>query len=239
MHTSPQSKKKGKAVVLSERLSAIAESLPNNSVVCDVGSDHGDLPLALLQMKKSPRVIVTDLNPLPLSRARKNIEDAGLTGLAHFILTDGIDEVLPFHPDVFVIAGMGGETIAGILSRAIRNIPVGTDFVLQPMTKVSVLREYLYEFGFDIQNEKIIFENNKFFPVLWVNYDGVKRPEKKKSSFLGEHLPTIRSEETRLYFQKLLSQTKEIAEGKSKAGVHVSEEKNAIEQLEKLLEEFV
>jgi tRNA (adenine22-N1)-methyltransferase len=46
------------------------------------------------------------------------------------------------------IAGMGGETIFGILNRANGQIPVGTKFVLQPMTRDSVLRRFLYEAGY-------------------------------------------------------------------------------------------
>ena len=238
MHTLPQNKDKGKVVVLSERLSAIAESLPDHAVVCDVGSDHGDLPLSLLQMKKSPRVIVTDLNPLPLSRAKKNIENAGYLELAQFVLTDGIEEVIPFDPDVFVIAGMGGETIAGILDRALSRLCVGMRFVLQPMTKVSVLREFLYENGFLIQNERIIYENHKFFPVLWVEYDAVKRLEKQKFSCVGEHVILDRSEETKLYFEKLLKQINQKICGKKKANADISQEEIEKNQLELLVKEF-
>ena len=235
MHTLLPNKGKSKAVVLSDRLSAIAESLPEGAVVCDVGSDHGDLPLYLLQTKKSPRVIVTDLNPLPLSRAKKNINDSGLSDFATFVLTDGIEEVLTRKPDVFVIAGMGGETISGILERALSCILPGTRFVVQPMTKASVLREFLYENGFLIEREEIIYENEKFFPILWLLFDGIKRPEKKRFSFLGEHLILDRSATTKRYFQRLLEQTDAKIDGRKKAGADISKELNEKNQLESVL----
>lgn len=239
MHILPVNKGREKAVILSSRLSAIAESLPNQAVVCDVGSDHGDLPLYLLQNKKSPRVVVTDLNPLPLARAKKNISDAGYASLAEFVLTDGIEEVLSLNPHVFVIAGMGGETISGILQRAINEISIGTQFVLQPMTKTPLLRKFLYENGFSIQNEKIIFENEKFFPILWVEFSGEKQLEKLEKCFLGEHLILQHSEVVKLYFNKLLEQTNAKIDGRLRAGADVSFEKKEKEQLEMLLKEFV
>ena len=175
--------------LLSERLSAIAESLPVGGVVCDVGSDHGILPLYLLQNNLADRVIVTDLNDQPLARGKAAIEEAGFSKNARFFLTDGILAVLQEKVDHFVIAGMGGETILGILSRAAEKIPVGTNFFLQPMTKIQQLRRYLYENGFCITDERLVYENKKYFVIISALFDGIKRYKADLIYEFGEFLP--------------------------------------------------
>ncbi len=238
MHILQQSNCGEKKTILSERLLAIAESLPKNAVVCDVGSDHGILPLYLLKEAGFSEVFVTDLNPLPLERAKKNLEEAGVSSAAHFILTDGIEEVIPFYPDVFVIAGMGGETISGILDRAIQKIPFGTNFVLQPMTRDSILRQYLYQSGFLITNETVVYENKKFFPIIWCTFDGISRPEKCDQCFLGEFLPQKKNEDTRLYFQSLLSRVEKKMIGKRVVCADTKEEEEQSKLLLSLIKEF-
>ncbi len=109
----PQNNRKEDCISLSARLFAIAESLPRGGVVCDIGSDHGALPLYMIQKGWISHALVTDLNASPLERAKKAFCDAGVYNKANFFLTDGIEELLPYRPDAFVIAGMGGETIAG------------------------------------------------------------------------------------------------------------------------------
>ncbi|MBR5295971.1 MAG: SAM-dependent methyltransferase [Clostridia bacterium] len=213
-----QSNSGDKAVVLSERLFTIVKSLPKNAVVCDVGSDHGALPLFLLKEFDFSKVIVTDLNPKPLERAKENLFQAGVADRACFLLTDGIENVFTYQPDVFVIAGMGGETISGILDRAILKIPIGTKFVLQPMTREETLRSFLYEFGFAITDEKVVFENNKFFPIIWCTFVGEKSEKKSNDCFLGEFLPKDQSESTKLYFQFLLKRVEKKLKGKESVG---------------------
>lgn len=220
--------KVGKNPPLSARLSAIAESLPQGAFVCDIGSDHGALPIYLLDRGVSDRVIVTDLNEKPLARARKALSDAGLLDRATLLLTDGIEDVLKYSPDAFVIAGMGGETIAGILERGLAKIPKGTFFALQPMSKPSYLRSFLYRFGFLIENERIVKENGKFFWIMLACYDGVERKIDPDVDFLGKFLPGRRDSMTLSYFSDLLTRTEKQRDGKRKAGISCEAEEKRI-----------
>lgn len=224
--------------MLSERLSAIAGSLPEHCVVCDVGSDHGTLPLYLLKNNLCSKAIVTDLNKNPLDRARHNLQDAGVAERASFVLTDGIAEVLPLSPDAFVIAGMGGETIVGILERGLKKIPLGTAFVLQPMTKIPVLRRYLYEYGFSIQNEKLVYENHKYFIIIDARFDGVSRPEKVEFSEYGEFLHKLRNRTSKQYYFSLLRSLENIIFEKRKNGLNFQSDENKRLSLLKILEGY-
>jgi len=127
--------------------------------VCDVGSDHGLLPLYLLKEGLCSGVLVTDLNPKPLERAKRAFGECGLTKNVFFLQADGIPEPKEsLRPNAYVIAGMGGETISGILSRALKTISPETFFVFQPMTRSSYLRRFLYENGFRVQAERVVCE---------------------------------------------------------------------------------
>ncbi len=210
---------------LSARLSAIADCLPTGGVVCDVGADHGALSLYLLQTGQCSRVIVTDLNSHPLARAEQNLTAAGVSDRAQFLLTDGIVEVLPYQPDGFVIAGMGGETILGILDRAKGKIAPGTVFVMQPMTREVPLRRYLYENGFCVKEEEVVLENGKVFLIFKAEFDGIPRLKEDDFFRFGEYLPNQDSAANRAYFETCLVQLESIIAGKQKAGQSVETER--------------
>lgn len=238
MLTLQQSNSSAKQTTLSLRLSAIAESLPESGVICDVGSDHGALPMYLLSNGKCSSAIVTDLNEKPLERAKENLRDAGVFEKATFVLTDGIEAVLPMKPDAFVIAGMGGETILGILDRGLSQLPKGTQFVLQPMTKAEVLRRFLYKFGFRVQDERVVYENGKYFLVIHTVFDGVSRPCNEFVCEFGEFLPKMKNEVVRSFFASKLSSLTAVIEGKGKAGASCEDEIEKRDFLLNLLEDM-
>ena len=104
-------------MALSLRLKTIAALVPKGARVCDVGTDHARLPIYLISEKIASRVIATDLRPLPLENAKKNVEYSGVTGI-ELRLCDGLSAVKKHEADVIIIAGIGGEVISGIISRA-------------------------------------------------------------------------------------------------------------------------
>ena len=236
MLTSLQNNCKGTAVSLSARLSAIAESLPRGGTICDVGSDHGILPLYLVQKGLVAHTLVTDLNDQPLERAKKAFREAGVFDKADFILTDGILDVLSYSPDAYVIAGMGGETISGILLRALSGIPKETFFAFQPMTKQGELREFLYRNGFRISDEKAVSENGKSFLLIFAFFDGIKRIPSEDEVLFGEFLPYKKDAETADHFDKLLKSMEKKKLGKIKAKLSVNEDERRIERIISILE---
>ena len=66
---------------LSKRLSAVAEFVTPGGCLVDVGTDHGYVPIALLEQKKISSAIAMDVNRGPLERAREAycaVPDGGL-----------------------------------------------------------------------------------------------------------------------------------------------------------------
>ena len=58
---------------LSHRLETIASFVPKGSIVADIGTDHGYIPIWLLQQKIAVKAIAMDIGEGPLKRAREHI----------------------------------------------------------------------------------------------------------------------------------------------------------------------
>lgn len=156
---------------LTPRLQAIADRVPSGIRLADIGTDHGHLPLWLLKEKKIAHAIAADLRPGPLDHARENARFHGLSELVEFRLTFGLEGIAPDDCDVVSIAGMGGETIATILEAA-KWTAVGKHLLLlQPMTMLPQLRQWLWKHGYTIREETVCQEGRRFY-LVWSVYGG-------------------------------------------------------------------
>ena len=155
-------------IELTPRLRTAADLVPAGARLADVGTDHAYLPAALLLEGKIPFAIAADLRQGPLLRAKETARQYGCQGKMAFRLCDGLRGVRPEETDAVVIAGMGGETIAQILQAAPwvreRQVPL----VLQPMSSLSDLREWLRENGYTIREECLAREDETIYVVMSV-----------------------------------------------------------------------
>ena len=149
---------------LSPRLQTIADMVEPCARIADVGTDHGYLVIRLLQDGKAASAVATDIRPGPLSRAEENARAYDVSSL-RFCLCDGLDGVSEEEVDTVVIAGMGGENIAGILARApwTRN---QKRLVLQPMSRPEELRRFLAQNGYGITEERLTEDAGKLYSVI-------------------------------------------------------------------------
>ncbi|MBQ5746487.1 MAG: SAM-dependent methyltransferase [Clostridia bacterium] len=156
---------------LSRRLHAAFLLVREGKRVADIGTDHGYLPIALVKLGKAESAFASDIGKGPLERAEENIKKAGLEEKIKTVLTDGA-AFFDSLADEFIIAGMGGELIFDIISRApfLKNEDI--HLVLQPMTKIPVLRKSLAKEGFRIDEEKLVFEDDRVYTLMSVYYDG-------------------------------------------------------------------
>ena len=132
---------------------ALAASFVKGSRVVDVGTDHAYLPIYLLKSGKVRSAAATDINEGPLERARINAEAYSLGDSIDFYLTDGLSGVPLTDVTDIVICGMGGELIARIIDDPrLKNAESGHSprLILQPMSAVAELRQYLAKNGFEI-----------------------------------------------------------------------------------------
>ena len=117
-------------VKLSNRLSAVASFVTDGNVLADVGTDHGYIPIYLLQEKRIKKAIAMDINAGPLQRAKEHIALYGLKDYIETRLSDGVEALMPGEADTILIAGMGGGLVMHILEdgRARTLEEVGKEF---------------------------------------------------------------------------------------------------------------
>lgn len=153
---------------LGNRLMTIALQIPPGHVVADVGTDHALLPIFLIKNKVCPKVIATDINLGPLTRAKNNIKAANLEKYIEIRLGPGLMPIKEQEVQIAVISGMGGDTIAKILKNSPEISCSLSSLILQPMTKVDVLRKELFDLGFVFLDEKVAKEGEKYYQIIKV-----------------------------------------------------------------------
>ena len=153
---------------LSPRLTAIGCLIPPGSRVADVGTDHGYLSIWLLKQGISPFVIATDLRPGPLEAAKESARQANIQEGISFRLADGLEAVLPHEIDLVVMAGMGGETIGGILSRTPWLKEGGHRLILQPQSKIPLLMDGLAAGGFAVLDQHLVGDGGRIYSIYEV-----------------------------------------------------------------------
>ncbi len=212
---------------LSPRLALFSSLVPEGTRVVDVGTDHGYLAIHLAQTKVLRSVIATDLRPGPLSGARRNVEQAQLCDRISLRLCDGLAAVAPEEAEVIVIAGMGGETIRGILSAS----PWALEdrlLLLGPQSKQPELRAWLYAHGCAIREERLVKEEGKIYPILIVEGKAKAMPDAVEL-----YIGAWRTEQRDELFYAYLSMHIERLE-REKAGLKKSSNGNIAERITEL-----
>ncbi len=161
--------------MLDRRLQTVADLVRDGSRVADIGTDHALLPCALVSAGRCPCAIASDIRVGPTEAARKTVKAAGLETSVSVRLGSGLQTVSPDEADDIVIAGMGGETIAEILSDASWIKDEHYRLILQPMTRPERLRRFLFDNGFSTETETVVKDGRRHYTVLCVRYTGAVR----------------------------------------------------------------
>lgn len=153
-------------VVLSERLKAVADMVTVGNRVCDVGCDHGFVPIYLVQQGKSPQVLAMDLREGPLQAAKEHVAAYGLAGQVETRLSDGLHNYNIGEADTLICAGMGGGLMLRILEAEQEKTHSFRELILQPQSEIERFRRFLRENGYEILDEEILEEDGKFYQVI-------------------------------------------------------------------------
>ena len=152
------------AISLDARLSAIRDLAGSCACFADIGADHGRLGAHMLLRGLCGRAQLADISEASLSKARRLIYGLGLTDRVEFCVGDGA-QALSEPPDVAVIAGMGGQTIAGILERG-RDVLSRARLILQPNVAAPELRARLQAAHFRIVDETIARDGRRLYVII-------------------------------------------------------------------------
>ncbi len=218
---------------LKSRLYTVSTLVPFGSGVADIGTDHGHLPIYLIQQGISPFCLACDIKEKPLASATENIGKVGISSI-ETRLGPGLSPVNPEEVDCVTIAGMGGEVIASILEDCnwIRS-PKYT-LILQPMTSADTLRRYLCEKGFSIESETACEENKKVYTVMLVRFSGETFAPDDAFCRVGKLIPD--SEAAVKYIEKQLRVVKDCINDRASAGLDAVSQKDLYIQLLNLLQ---
>ncbi len=170
-----------KQLTLSPRLALLARFAGQCGILADVGTDHALLPVWMCLQGFCQEAFACDIRSGPLVRAAKTVQVWGMESRVQLILSDGLKSV-PREYDTLVVAGMGGELIARILSESPPAASVR--LILQPMSGEEVLREYLYRSGHRIEQEQAVCEGDKSY-IVFLACAGTSDPWVPEDCFLS------------------------------------------------------
>lgn len=149
------------------RLAAVAEAIPENSRVADIGSDHGRLPRLLVHSGRARSCIATEHGAGPAHRLKSGVVGSAEADRIEIRRGNGLE---PLHPEdrlqVLVLSGMGGATMLEILQPP-RLEALGVErLVLQPQSSWGRLRRALDERGWTVERERLVRDRDRFYTVM-------------------------------------------------------------------------
>ena len=153
---------------LSKRLQAVADLLSEGLRVADVGTDHGYIPIYLVETGKSPSAFAMDINKGPILRAKEHIEAHGLEEKIMVRLSDGVKALGVGECESVIIAGMGGALAIKIMEEGREVFQSLKEFVLQPQSELEKVRQYLCAHDYCVVAEDMVLEDGKFYPMMKV-----------------------------------------------------------------------
>lgn len=161
-------KNEKKKITLSKRLEAVAGLIERDGTLADVGTDHGYIPIAMVLRGHAEKAIAMDLRTGPLERAREHITAYGLEDRIETRLSDGVSALAENEADSIVVAGMGGELVIHILETGKAVCKSVKELILQPQSEIDEVRKYLRENGYQIADEDMVEEEQKYYPMMRV-----------------------------------------------------------------------
>ena len=165
---------------LSNRLKGVASFAEENSFILDIGCDHALLSIYLEKNFKNIKIIASDINDMPLNKARENIifyETKNIT----LKLANGMD-AYEEGIDTIILSGLGTSTILDILLKDKTKLEKINKIIISSNNNYYELRKTLTENGFIITGETIILEKDKFYPIICFE-KGIKKYSKKELAY--------------------------------------------------------
>lgn len=150
-------------IKINNRLLKISDFIYNEDKVIDIGCDHGLLGIYLVLNKKFNKMISSDINEMPLQKAKENIQKYNLEEKIETRFGDGL-ECVDQNIDTIIISGMGGLTINEILKN-IKKYPNIKKIVVSPNSDFSKTRKVITKLGFNLLEETIVLEKGKYYLV--------------------------------------------------------------------------
>lgn len=189
---------------ISERLRVISDFIPDNSFILDIGCDHALLDIYTVLNKKNIKSIASDINEGPLKGAKENIKKYNLENEIHLVLGDGFSSYKK-GVDTVILSGLGSTTIIDILQKGKDCLDSVDRLIISSNNDYYYLRKSICDLGFYIKDEKIVYEKDKYYPII-VFLKG----KEKYSDFELKYGPVLLKEKNKTYKNYLKFQRKKL-----------------------------
>ena len=195
---------------LDARLAAAASLVLPGGTVADIGCDHGKLTAYLACTGNHDRIIAADLRPSPLESAKQTCLQAGCSHKVEFRLGDGLQVLQPGEAQSIVLAGVSALTTIQIIQQAPWVFAPGVRLVLVPATKPELLRQWLWEQGFALVEERLVQAAGRWYVVMGAEYTGQPSSHSLLECYLG---PEGAKPQARAYREHLLQRLRKHRKG--------------------------
>ena len=186
-------------MTLSQRMLKIVNFVETGTKILDVGTDHGYIPIYLVENGISKNIIASDISKKSLEKTIRKVKHKKLEEYIDVRLGDGLNVIEPNEVDGVIMAGMGGILIEEILEKS-KDITDTIDyFIFQPMIGSKELRQYLNKNSFKIVDEELAKDKDKFYEIIYakrgegdlkdnIDFELSKKLIEKKHPLLGSFL---------------------------------------------------
>ncbi len=226
---------------LSQRLKAVADFVNKGETVADIGSDHAYLPCYLVKTNKVNRAIAGEVVEGPYQSAVRQVKEDQLTEKIDVRKGNGLTVLSPGEVTTVTIAGMGGPLISDILENGKDRLRGVQKLILQPNISAISIRQWLFNNGWQIKDEKILEEDRKIYEIILAERSENHQSLSQQELLLG---PVLLKEKSAVFIDKWnheLIQLKKIQKQMEGAETSplLSEKKRQLEQKILLIEEVI
>lgn len=149
------------------RLERVAAQVPAGARLADIGSDHGYLPVALMQRGAITAAVAGEVAMTPYRSAERTVREHSLERQINVRLASGLAAIEPQDQiTAITLCGMGGETIRDILEAGKARLGGQERLILQPNGGEQPLRQWLMDNGYRILHEEVLRENRFDYEII-------------------------------------------------------------------------
>ncbi|BAP40847.1 bcl-2 family protein [Pseudomonas sp. StFLB209] len=207
------------------RLERVAAHVPAGARFIDIGSDHGYLPVALVQRGVIASAVAGEVALTPFHAATRTVREYGLQAQISVRLADGL-AAIEAHDAITAISlcGMGGETIRDILQAGRARLSGAERLIMQPNGGERELRQWLMDNGYCILAEEALRENRFDYEIIVAERSGPVSYSAEQLYF-GPVQLQVRSPAFLNKWQRVLRQKQQTLKGFAKARQAVAQDK--------------
>ncbi|MDF7797795.1 tRNA (adenine(22)-N(1))-methyltransferase TrmK [Pseudomonas syringae] len=207
------------------RLERVATYVPAGARLADIGSDHGYLPVALLNRGVIAAAVAGEVALTPFCAAERTVRENDLEDQVSVRLADGLAAIEAEDAITAIsLCGMGGETIRDILEAGQARLSGQERLILQPNGGEQPLRVWLMAHDYRIVSEEVLRENRFDYEIIVAERTGPVEYTAEELYF-GPLQMQARSPAFLLKWQRLLGKKHKTLHNFERAQQAVNEEK--------------